>query len=144
MICGRQTLLPKSLAIPLCYNPNEAPQCHGGFADVWKGQHHGREVAAKAVRVYSTSDIERIRKAGRPRLVRINELTVPHTEVLRGGRDVELPSASERTAVGRGDDVRDSARDDIGMDVKREHQRVFEDGHQCRSFGACMSLNQGP
>jgi len=59
-------MLPKSLAIPLCYDPMATPQCHGGFADVWKGQYNGREVAAKALRVYSTSDFGRIRKVGDP------------------------------------------------------------------------------
>ncbi|KAF9643195.1 kinase-like protein [Thelephora ganbajun] len=60
--CGRHIILPKSLAIPLCYNPMEIPQTHGGFADVWKGQYNGREVAAKALRVSLTSNFDRIRR----------------------------------------------------------------------------------
>jgi hypothetical protein len=75
-ICGRQALLPKSLTIPLCYNPTETPLCHGGFADVWKGQCDGREVAVKVLKVYRTSNFEKIRKVGRLRIVvRISELT---------------------------------------------------------------------
>ena len=59
------------------------PQCHGGFGDVWKGQHDGWEVAAKALRVSLKSDLQKIRKVGCPQLfVRINELTAPHPEVL--------------------------------------------------------------
>ncbi|KAF9643681.1 kinase-like protein, partial [Thelephora ganbajun] len=38
------------------------PECSGRFADVWKGRHDGREVAAKALRVYSTNDSEQIRR----------------------------------------------------------------------------------
>jgi len=68
-ICGRQALLPRSLGIPLCYDPTEAPLRCGGFADVWKGTHRGQEVAAKALRVRSTNDFERIRKVGCPRFV---------------------------------------------------------------------------
>ncbi|KAF9643686.1 kinase-like protein [Thelephora ganbajun] len=49
-ICGRQALLPKSLAIPLCYNTTEIPHYYGGFSDVWKGQYNGQEVAVKALR----------------------------------------------------------------------------------------------
>ena len=63
-ICGCESLLPKSLLIPLCYNPVDTPQTYGGLADVWKGEYEGREVAAKALRVYRTSDLERIRKVG--------------------------------------------------------------------------------
>jgi len=64
-ICGRQALLPRPLAIPLCYDPKEVPLCHGGFSDVWKGQYDGREVASKVLRVYQNSDLEQIRKVGR-------------------------------------------------------------------------------
>lgn len=77
-ICGRQGLLPTSLAIPLCYDPAETPLCRGGFADVWKGQYGGQEVSAKVLRVYLTSDLEQIRKVGYLQLVEyINQLTIP-------------------------------------------------------------------
>ena len=68
-ICGSQTLLPQSLEIPLCYDPTETPMRHGGFSDVWKGRYHGREVAAKVLRVYLRSDFGEIRKVSCPRLV---------------------------------------------------------------------------
>ena len=99
------------------------PLCHGGFADVWKGQHHDREVVAKVLRVYQTSDLGQIRKVGAPRLAsRINELTVSHTEVLQGGRGMESPSPSKcAAAVGCYDD-RNPVCDGIGMDGERKHQ----------------------
>jgi len=57
--------------------------CNGGFADVWKGQHDGKEVAVKILRVYLTSDFEQIRKVGRSLLsVCIGQLTSSHVEVL--------------------------------------------------------------
>ena len=57
--------------------------CKGGFADVWKGQYDGREVASKALRVYQTSDLKKIREVGRSLpVVRIDELTASHVEVL--------------------------------------------------------------
>ena len=61
-VCGRRALLPKSLQIPLPYNPSELSARSGGFGDVWKGKHRGQDVAAKAVRVGSPNDLERIRK----------------------------------------------------------------------------------
>ncbi|KAF9644321.1 kinase-like protein [Thelephora ganbajun] len=61
-ICDRQALLPKSLETPLCYNINEYPRYHGGFADVWKGQHNDREVGCKVLRVYSQSELELVRR----------------------------------------------------------------------------------
>ena len=59
-ICGRQALLPKSLQIPICYNRLEIPRYRGGYADVWMGDHRGLRVAAKVLRVYSTSDFDRV------------------------------------------------------------------------------------
>jgi hypothetical protein len=63
-ICSRRALLPTSLQIPLCYNRLEFPQYRGGFADVWMGDHQGRRVAAKVLRVYTTSDFDKIRRVG--------------------------------------------------------------------------------
>ena len=105
-ICGRESLLPMSLQIPLCYNPTDTPQTHGGLADVWKGQYKGREVAAKALKVYITSDLSKIRKVGGlPLIMFSTELTVSHAVVLQGGRDVEDASSPERVTTLRCDDV---------------------------------------
>jgi len=59
-ICGRQALLPRSLRVPLCYDRSGNPLYRGGYADVWKGEHRGRHVAVKVLRVYSTSDFDKI------------------------------------------------------------------------------------
>jgi len=37
---------------------------NGEFADVWKGRHHGKDVAAKVLRISSSDDPRRIRKVG--------------------------------------------------------------------------------
>ena len=101
----------------------DVPLCHGGFADVWKGQHDGRDVVAKVLKIYQTSDLEEIRKVGCSRLVtRIGEFTVSHTEVLQGGRYVEGPLPSERATIVRRDDDRDTVRHGLGVDDKRKHQ----------------------
>ena len=57
-------MLPRSVQIPLCYNRMDAPLYHGGFAEVWKGEHQGREVAVKVLKVYVTSDLVKITKVG--------------------------------------------------------------------------------
>ncbi|KAF9643880.1 kinase-like protein [Thelephora ganbajun] len=64
-ICGHHALLPNSLQIPLCYDPKTTAECGGGFADVWKGKHRDQDVAAKALKVYTsytTEKFEKIRK----------------------------------------------------------------------------------
>ncbi|KAF9646470.1 kinase-like protein [Thelephora ganbajun] len=61
-ICSNQSLLPKSLQIPLCYDPSEISHYSGGFSDVWKGRYHDQEVAVTALNVFLTTDLERIRK----------------------------------------------------------------------------------
>ena len=70
-ICGRHGLLPRSLQIPICYNRSDTPLYHGGFADIWKGEHGGRHVAVKVLRVYSTSDIRKITNVSIQRLVEV-------------------------------------------------------------------------
>jgi len=37
---------------------------HGGFSDVWKGRYNGGEVAAKALRIYTSDDLDRVRRVG--------------------------------------------------------------------------------
>ena len=63
-ICGRQALLPRSLQIQLCYDRSDTPQYRGGYADVWKGKHRGHHVAVKVLRIYSTSDYNKIVSVG--------------------------------------------------------------------------------
>ena len=63
-VCGCQGLLPGSVQIPLCYNRLDAPLYRGGYADVWKGQYDGRDVAVKVLSVDSTSDFKKITSVG--------------------------------------------------------------------------------
>jgi len=63
-VCGRLALLPRSLQLPHCYNPQHTPLYRGGYADVWKGKYQDRPVAVKILRVYSTSDFEKIMRVG--------------------------------------------------------------------------------
>lgn len=58
--CGRCVLLPKTLEIPVCYDRASDALFRGGYADVWKGEHCGRDVAVKVIRLYSTSDLRKI------------------------------------------------------------------------------------
>ena len=59
-ICAGNTLLPGSLRIELCYDPTAVAHCRGGFADVWKGEFRGLDVAVKVLRIYATSDFQKI------------------------------------------------------------------------------------
>lgn len=59
-MCGRHAFLPKSLNIPVCYDRTSDALYSGGFADVWKGEHDGREVAVKVIRKYSDSDLQKM------------------------------------------------------------------------------------
>ena len=56
--CGRHALLPNVLKIPVDYSG--VALYRGGFADVWKGKHCGRDVAVKVIRTYSGSDLQKI------------------------------------------------------------------------------------
>ena len=80
----------------------------GGFADVWKYQHQGREVAVKVLRVYATSDLEVIIRVGHQRSpFPALSLTRDFTEVLQGIHAVEGSSASKRVASSRSENDRE-------------------------------------
>ena len=64
-ICGRQALLPRSMQIPLRYDRLDNPPYRGGYADVWKGEHGGLQVAVKVPRVYQTDNMDKIRGVSR-------------------------------------------------------------------------------
>ena len=101
------------------------------------GNHQGRWVAAKVLRINLTSDLERIRKVPCPRsTVSPNELTSSDVELLQGSRDVGDPPPSECTPIIRRGNVRESVRDGVGVDGKRERQQVYEGSHRCESIGA--------
>jgi hypothetical protein len=67
---------------------------------------------------------------------------VPCVEVLQGGRDVEIPPASEHPAADRRDDVRGPFRNDIGLDGEWEHQRVREGTPGCKPVGTGKPFSQ--
>ena len=77
---------------------------------MWKGEHQGLPVAAKVLRVYSTSDFGKIRKVGRLVAfvlnVRDGELTGTHVEVLQRSGDVGDPSPSKRVTTAGSHDER--------------------------------------
>ena len=127
-ICGHHALLPKSLQIPLCYDRSDDPLYRGGFSDMWKGKHNGRHVAVLVLRIYSTSDFVKITNVGSHSLLKrtYDPLILTVVEVLQGGRDVERSPSSERvTAVGS-DDGHPPLLNDIGVDGKWGHQRVYQ------------------
>ena len=106
-VCGRQALVPRSLEIPLCYDPEKDPVCFGGFSDVWKGRYRDWEVAAKVLRVRPKDDLGRIKRVScwwYFRLVMCIDNWPCLAAFLQGGRGVEVPSPPERAAAFRRND----------------------------------------
>ena len=58
--CGRRALLPTAMKIIVQYDRTGSALYRGGFADVWKGDHCGREVAVKVMRTYTKGDLQRV------------------------------------------------------------------------------------
>ena len=46
--------------IPIRYDRTGDALYRGGYADVWKGEYCGRDVAVKVLRTYSNSDFRKI------------------------------------------------------------------------------------
>ena len=115
---------------------------------MWKGQHQDLDVAAKVLKVYSSKGlgkVKRVGRLGRSRFVMCtNESTMSCVEVLQGGCGMEHPSPSQRATTARRDDDRDSIRDGIEVDGKRERQRVCEGESQGGSVEACVFFAHGP
>ena len=130
--CARYSLLPRSLQIGLCYDPASASQYRGGFADVWKGEHCGMEVAVKVLRVYADSDLQKIARVGFPSHVIATMLTVTCVEVLQGVPSVESSSSSERITAARSHHDRDPVCDGVRVDGKREHQPIRCEISRCK------------
>ena len=122
-MCGQHAVLPKSVQISLCYDRTGAPRYHGGFAEVWKAEHKGREVAVKVLKIYASSNLAKVTKVCSPLSKSVyRPVDVDHAEVLQGSCYMEIPSPSECvTVIGRDDD-RQPVDDGFGMDGEREHQ----------------------
>jgi len=63
--CARHALFPTTLRIELCDNPDGVVLYRGGYGDVSKREYQGREVAVKRLRIYATSDLQKIIRVGR-------------------------------------------------------------------------------
>jgi len=61
-ISGHHCLLPLTHKLTSPLRKENKPICSGGFAEVWKGTYCYRQVAVKVLKVYQTSDIEKIGK----------------------------------------------------------------------------------
>lgn len=62
--CGTHGLVPKALEVQVTYDRTKDSLCWGGYGDVWKGEHHGRDVAVKVLRRYTKSVLQKIMKVG--------------------------------------------------------------------------------
>jgi hypothetical protein len=65
MMCARHSLVTSSLKIELYDDPPGPPVCRGGFGDVWERQYRGQKVAVKVLKVYASSDLQKIIRVGR-------------------------------------------------------------------------------
>ena len=109
------------------FNRFDDPPCQGGHADIWKGEYQGRKVAVKVLRVYVSSNPDKISmvchrlepSAGVNRTADRN-----CTEVLQGSHNVEKHPASKRSPVVRSDN-RQALHNYIRVDGQWEHQRVY-------------------
>ena len=114
----------------------ETPLYAGEFADVWKGQYNGHEVAIKVLKV-PAGDLE---KASYPWSVVYITEDEHCLAGLRWDFNVEDPSSSERAAIVGCHGDRKSVRDGFGVDDERKYQRICEGSSRCRTARARMFL----
>lgn len=64
-MCDRLGLLPTSHMLSEgLYKTSEYPLFRGGYADVWCGKLDDHPVAIKALRIYATEDMAKVKKVG--------------------------------------------------------------------------------
>ena len=93
------------------------------------GEHQGRNVAVKVLKVYSTSDFNRITSVGYcPRLAktvyRRADGICDRPDILQGGCNMEEPLPSKCTPAVGSDNGEKALCDGFGMDGQWEYQRI--------------------
>ena len=116
-----------AMQIVVSYERMRSASYRGGFADVWKGDHFGRDVAVKVVRTYSDSNLQKVLGVScpLPPPLRADALTAANVEILQRGCSMEGPPSSKRLASNRSDGGRERVCDDIGLDGEWKHQRFY-------------------
>ena len=62
-VCGSQAILPRHCIISEdIAKEGDIAFASGGFADVWKGRHHGNRVCIKAFRAYTAENLSKIKQ----------------------------------------------------------------------------------
>lgn len=106
------------------HNPSGSePQYRGSFGDVWKAEHDGRDVAVKVIRTYSDQVLDKMIGVGLCYTSGYHVLTTTlRSEILQGGRHLELPATSKYPTTNRGDDVKESICDGIRLEGEWKYQ----------------------
>jgi len=143
MICGRHALLPSPFQIPpSSFNRSKEALYSGGYADIWLGEYQGRKVAVKVLRVYSTSDFNKITSVGHhPRFAKSAyqraDDRCDRADILQGSHSVEEPLPSECAPTVGSDDGGKAVCDGLRMDGQWEYQRIHQGTWECKSVRAC-------
>ena len=117
---------------------------------MWMGEHRGRKVAVKVLKVYLTSDFNKITSVSHH--LRVAESVYRRiddhrdcADVLQGGCDMEDPSPSECAPAVGSDDGGKALCDGLGMDGQWEYHRVHRGTSGGKSVRACrVSLSHWP
>lgn len=113
---------------------DESPGCsHNGFADIWKGDHHGEPVCIKVIRTRKSIPLEKIKKVcGSFILLETCSVrSIPGISCCKGRG--ETRPTSERAPRYRGFRGIVSALHHESMDVEWEHHPVHPGEPGCQS-----------
>ena len=93
---------------------------------MWEGESRGSAVAVKVLRIYTTSDLDKIRRVGHYPILSNSihhdgSTDYNYPGVLQGSPMVEKPPPSKCASIVGGDDERRALRNDIAVDGEWEH-----------------------
>ena len=142
-LCGHYELVPVSYTASRerISRVGEHAITSGGFGDVWKANYDGRDVAVKALRIYKTDDVRKIKRVGLSAMGDrvFCSFSLFSLGLLQRGYHLEMAVASKYCSVHWSYRFPRPSVHGIGVDAKRSCTRICQGTPGSESVTTCTS-----
>ena len=142
-LCGHYELVPVSYTASRerISKVGEHAITSGGFGDVWKANFDGRDVAVKALRIYKTDDVRKIKRVGHSAMG--DRVFCPFSlfslGLLQGGYHLEMAVPSKHCSVHWSYRFPCPSVHGVGVDAERSCTRIRQGTPGSESIATCTS-----